>query len=151
MISLLLDFPPVSYRHSSSTPIRATCPAWWRVRVISSLCRFPQPPVISSRVGPDILLNTLFSNTLSVCSSRHKLYCFLSQCNLFFLFSFPLSQHVSAACGIHQVFAKIVFIVWCIPLLSHMNAIYPNLKLCRRPSFTPIQNHRQNYSFFIIY
>jgi hypothetical protein len=31
----------------------------------SSLCRFLQPPLTSSLFGPNILLNTLFSNTLS--------------------------------------------------------------------------------------
>jgi hypothetical protein len=41
---------------------------WWRVQVwSSSLCSFLQPPVTSSRFSPNILLNTLFSNTLSLC------------------------------------------------------------------------------------
>jgi hypothetical protein len=35
----------------------------------SSLCSFLQPPVTSSLFGPNVLLNTLFSNTLSLCSS----------------------------------------------------------------------------------
>jgi hypothetical protein len=35
----------------------------------SSLCSFLRPPIISSRFGPNILLNTVFSNTLSLCSS----------------------------------------------------------------------------------
>jgi hypothetical protein len=35
----------------------------------SSLCNFLHPPVTSSLLGPNILLNTLFSNTLSLCSS----------------------------------------------------------------------------------
>jgi hypothetical protein len=35
----------------------------------SSLCSFLQPPVTSSLFGPNILLNTLFSNTLGLCSS----------------------------------------------------------------------------------
>jgi hypothetical protein len=34
-----------------------------------SLCSFLQPPVTSSLIGRNILLNTLFSNTLSLCSS----------------------------------------------------------------------------------
>jgi hypothetical protein len=34
----------------------------------SSLCSFLQPPVTSSLFGPNILLNTLFSYTLSLCS-----------------------------------------------------------------------------------
>jgi hypothetical protein len=33
-----------------------------------SLCRFLHPPVTSSLLGPNIV-NTLFSNTLSLCSS----------------------------------------------------------------------------------
>jgi hypothetical protein len=35
----------------------------------SSLCNFLHPPVISSFFYPNILLSTLFSNTLSLCSS----------------------------------------------------------------------------------
>jgi hypothetical protein len=34
----------------------------------SSFCSFLQPPVISCLFGPNILLSTLFSNTLSLCS-----------------------------------------------------------------------------------
>jgi hypothetical protein len=33
----------------------------------SSLCSFLQPPVTSSVFGPNILLRTLFSKTLSLC------------------------------------------------------------------------------------
>jgi hypothetical protein len=35
----------------------------------SSLSSFLQPPVTSSLFGANVLLNTLFSNTLSLCSS----------------------------------------------------------------------------------
>jgi len=35
----------------------------------STLCSFLHSPVTSSLLGPNILLNTLFSNTLSLCSS----------------------------------------------------------------------------------
>jgi len=35
----------------------------------SSLCSFLHTPVTSSLLGPNILLSTLFSNTLSLCSS----------------------------------------------------------------------------------
>jgi hypothetical protein len=34
----------------------------------SSLCSFLQPPVTSSLIGSNILLSTLFSNTLNLCS-----------------------------------------------------------------------------------
>jgi hypothetical protein len=37
----------------------------------SSLCKFLQPPFNSTFLSPNILLSTLFSNTLSVCSSRN--------------------------------------------------------------------------------
>jgi hypothetical protein len=33
----------------------------------SSLCSFLRSPYISSLFGPNILLSTLFSNTLSLC------------------------------------------------------------------------------------
>ena len=63
--------------------IRATCPAHLILldfinRTIlgeqyrslsSSLCNFLHSPVTPSLLGPNILLNTLFSNTLSLCSS----------------------------------------------------------------------------------
>jgi hypothetical protein len=35
----------------------------------SSLCSFLQPPITSSLFGPNVFLSTLFSNTLSLCSS----------------------------------------------------------------------------------
>jgi hypothetical protein len=35
----------------------------------SSLCSLLHSPVTSSLLGPNILLSTLFSNTLSLCSS----------------------------------------------------------------------------------
>jgi hypothetical protein len=42
----------------------------WRVQVMKlSLCSFFQSPITSSLFGPNILLSTLFSNTLSLCSS----------------------------------------------------------------------------------
>ena len=37
----------------------------------SSLCNFLHSPITPSLLGPNILLNTLFSNTLSLCSSRN--------------------------------------------------------------------------------
>jgi hypothetical protein len=77
-------FPPKSYMHSSSPFVmRATCAAHiipldlitliilgevyklWS----STLFSFLQPPITSVLFGPNILLTTLFSNTLSLCSS----------------------------------------------------------------------------------
>jgi hypothetical protein len=37
----------------------------------SSICSFLQPPFTSSLFGPNILLSTLFSKSLSLCSSLH--------------------------------------------------------------------------------
>jgi phosphate starvation-inducible membrane PsiE len=37
----------------------------------SSLCNYLYSPVTSSLLGPNILLSTLFSNTLSLCSSLY--------------------------------------------------------------------------------
>ena len=65
------------------SPIRATCFVYlilldFITRTIlnvdyrslsSSLCNFLHSPVTPALLGPNILLNTLFSNTLSLCSS----------------------------------------------------------------------------------
>ena len=68
-----------------SSPIRATCPAHLILldvitRTIlceeyrsfsSSLCNLLHSPVISPRLGPNILFNTMFSNTFGFLSSRN--------------------------------------------------------------------------------
>ena len=84
--SLSLRFPHQDPIHPLSSPICATCPAHlilldFITRTIlgeeyksfsSSLCNLLHSPVTSSLLGPNILLNTMFSNTLS----------FLSFCNV---------------------------------------------------------------------
>ena len=71
--------------HPLSSAVRATCPAHlilldYITRTIlgeeyksfsSSLCNLLNSPVTSSLPGPNILLNTMFSNTLSFLSSRN--------------------------------------------------------------------------------
>ena len=81
--SLSLRFPHQDTIHPLSSHIRATCPAQlilldFITRTIlseeyrslrSSLCSLLHSPVTSSLLGPNILLNTIFSNTLSFLSS----------------------------------------------------------------------------------
>jgi hypothetical protein len=66
--------------------MRATCPAYLIVLGFiiifgeentlwqSSVCNFLQSPIISPPLGPNILLNTLSSNTLSLYSSLNVRY-----------------------------------------------------------------------------
>ena len=80
-----LRFPHQDPIHPHSSPIRATCPAHhillhFITRTILgeqyksfsfSLCNLLHSPVTSSLLGPNILLNTMFSNTLFFLSSRN--------------------------------------------------------------------------------
>ena len=80
-----LWFPHQDRIQSLSSTIRATCPAHlilfdFTTHTIvgegyksfsTSLCNFLHPPVTSSLIGPNILLNTMFSNTLNFLSSRN--------------------------------------------------------------------------------
>ena len=79
-----IRFPHQNTVHPLSSPIRATCPAHLTLldfitRTIlgdgyktfgSSLCNLPHSHVTSSLLGPNILFHTMFSNTLSLLSSR---------------------------------------------------------------------------------
>jgi hypothetical protein len=80
---LHLVFPTKTLYTFLSSAMLSTCPA--RLNVLdliclimfgeeyiirsSSLCNYLQSPVNSSLFGPNILIKTLFSNTLSLCSS----------------------------------------------------------------------------------
>jgi hypothetical protein len=77
--SLSLKFPNQNPLNASLLPMRATCPHLILLNLIirtilfevyrslsSKLCIFLYSPVTSSVLGPNILLNTVFSNTFSI-------------------------------------------------------------------------------------
>jgi hypothetical protein len=82
VVSFIPAFPPKPYMHSACPHAsyrprpahtldmiiliihREECKLW-----SSSLCSFLQPPITSPLFSPNIILSTLFSNTLSLCSS----------------------------------------------------------------------------------
>jgi hypothetical protein len=80
---LSLRFSHQNPVHASSFPLRATCPIHlilldFIARTIvgeeyvswsSSLWSFLHSPLTSTHLGPNLLLNNLFSNTLSLCFS----------------------------------------------------------------------------------
>ena len=88
IISRILEHVTSNMKHNGISPIHATCPAHLILlnfithtilgeeykSFSSSLCNLLHSPVTSSLLGPNILLNTMFSNTLSFLSSRNVNY-----------------------------------------------------------------------------
>jgi len=80
--SFPLGFPARNFMHFSSFPcVLHPRPShtswfdhpndiWWSIHVMKLIIiSFMQPPATSSLLGPNILLSTLFSNTVSLCCS----------------------------------------------------------------------------------
>jgi hypothetical protein len=62
-LTYVLYVPPIPSLTDRLTKI------WWRVKYGLSLCGLLQIHASSSLLDPNILLSTLFSNTLNLCSS----------------------------------------------------------------------------------
>jgi hypothetical protein len=76
--SLSLRYPHKNPVYPSPPPLRATCPAYFILDLITriefgddnpSLCSFLHSLLTASLQGPNILLSTLFSNTLCLRSA----------------------------------------------------------------------------------
>ena len=79
----------------------------------SSLCSFLHSPLTSSLLDPNILLNTLFSNTLSLCSSLN------------------MSDQVSHP---YKITCKIIIVYFLIFILSHSIQHSPSWEANRFPA-----------------
>jgi hypothetical protein len=73
--STLLSPHPSLVQISFSAPCSETpsvcVPPFTPIQTPQAKCSFLHPPVTSSHLGSNIFLSTLFSNTLSLCSSLH--------------------------------------------------------------------------------
>ena len=139
--------PPKSCTRLSPPPIRATCPAhlilfYFITRTIlgeqyrslsSTLCSFLHSPVTSSFLGSNILLSTLFSNTLSLHSSLH------------------VSDQVSHP---YETTSKII--VLCILILKFLDSKLEDKRFCKHsltsntcPTLTSIRLNQRFSKFFV--
>jgi len=135
MASFSQASPPTPCAHRSPPPIRATCPAHlirldFTTRTIlgkecrsfsSSLCGFLHSPVTSSLLGPNTLLNTLFSNTLRLRSSLSQAARYECENKIKYsnLFTFMFCPSLKFWKGWHKKYVGLIAICWlCIRILS---------------------------------